>query len=165
VQAAVASALGQDVDSVGRLSPQDLHYCGNDRLSCDTGATLKDTLAQLEKRQLLLEDCLRYQPPDMRGDATQQQLCARSCANTSPLASQGMFSFVRITQLWKAQQHIRKYGAVVSMMMCTHVCTWSDFRVRGVRACLHVGAKEELSECWSRGGCRDGFLLGSTELP
>ncbi|KIY94820.1 hypothetical protein MNEG_13143, partial [Monoraphidium neglectum] len=113
-EAAVASALGQDVDSVGRLSPQDLHYCGNDRLSCDTGATLKDTLAQLEKRQLLLEDCLRYQPPDMRGDATQQQLCARSCANTSPLASQGMFSFVRITQLWKAQQHIRKYGAVVT---------------------------------------------------
>jgi hypothetical protein len=102
------------VTKVGELSPQDLYYCGDDRTSCDTGAGLKATLGQLEKRQLLLEDCLPYQQPDLRGVATRQQLCAKSCADTSPLASKGSFSYVPITQLWKAQQHIRQYEAVVS---------------------------------------------------
>jgi hypothetical protein len=136
------------VTNVGKLSPQDLHYCGDDRLDCATGAMLKDTLVQLEKRQLLLEDCLRYQAPDMSGDATRQQLCARSCANTSPLASQGTFSFQRITQLWKAQQHIRKYGAVVSGIMCLHPCARAQFW-RGACAWSHVGSREGWGECWA----------------
>ncbi|KIY96366.1 hypothetical protein MNEG_11597 [Monoraphidium neglectum] len=122
-EAAAASVLGQDVTKVGELSPQDLYYCGDDRTSCDTGAGLKATLGQLEKRQLLLEDCLPYQQPDLRGVATRQQLCAKSCADTSPLASKGSFSYVPITQLWKAQQHIRQYEAVV-----TRFDLYSDFK-------------------------------------
>ncbi|KIZ06644.1 hypothetical protein MNEG_1312 [Monoraphidium neglectum] len=62
-EAAVASALGEDVAQVGQLSPQDLYYCGDAKRDCLTGASLKDTLAELAKRQLLLEKCLPYQQP------------------------------------------------------------------------------------------------------
>jgi hypothetical protein len=122
-QAAVASALGEDVAQVGQLSPQDLYYCGDAKRDCLTGASLKDTLAELAKRQLLLEKCLPYQQPkDVSIAATKQQLCAKSCADTSPLASKGFFTYLRITEVWKAQQHIRQYGAVVSRIMCMQPC-------------------------------------------
>jgi hypothetical protein len=114
VQAATASVLGQPVENVGELSVQDLYYCGDERTSCLKGAALRATLAQLEKRQLLLEDCLPYQQPSLRDAALQEQLCAKVCQDTSPLASKGSFSYVPITQVWEAQQHIRRFGAVVS---------------------------------------------------
>jgi hypothetical protein len=113
-KAAVAAALGKPVAQVGLLSPQDLWYCGAARRSCDVGAPLKESLEQLEKRQLLLDGCLPYQQPDLAGGATRQQLCAKSCPNTSPLASKGSFSYEPISQLWQAQRHIRQFGAVVS---------------------------------------------------
>jgi hypothetical protein len=127
LQAATASALGQPVANVGRLSVQDLHYCGGERTSCLTGATLNAALSQLEKRQVVLEDCLPYQQqPNPRVAVAQASLCAKSCQITSPLASRGSFRSVPISQVWQAQQHIRRFGAVVSRREPVLVnVTWS----------------------------------------
>ncbi|KIY95380.1 hypothetical protein MNEG_12582 [Monoraphidium neglectum] len=123
-EAAAASALGQDVANIGQLSPQDLYYCGDERTSCDTGASLKATLGQLEKRpNLKLEKCMPYQQPDLQGDVTRNSLCTTKCTDTSPLISKGRFDFVPIAQLWKAQQHIRRHGAVA-----TRFDVYSDFK-------------------------------------
>jgi hypothetical protein len=145
LQAAVASVLGQPVANVGRLSVQDLYYCGEERTSCLTGAALKATLAQLEKRQLVLEDCLPYQQPNLRDAAMQDVLCAKSCQNTSPLASKGSFTYVPISQVWQAQQHIRRFGAVVSkpVRVLVKVCVYVSVCVCArAHTCVHAYACE-----------------------
>ncbi|KAI8468039.1 MAG: hypothetical protein J3K34DRAFT_428509 [Monoraphidium minutum] len=111
-EAAVATGLGRDVRDVGRLSTQDLHYCGSQLRDCYSGVSLKEALDQLKTRRLLLEDCLPYRP-DKRSDLTREQQCAKSCSDTSPLAAQGSFNYVPISQLWRAQAFIREKGAVV----------------------------------------------------
>jgi hypothetical protein len=111
---------------------QDLYYCGDERPNCYTGAPLKDALVQLEKRQLLLEKCMPYQQPSVMDSEGQDVLCAKSCADTSLLATSGSFTYVRIAQLWEAQRHIRRFGAVVSRRERVLVNVWWS-------ACTHAG--------------------------
>ncbi|KAI8465611.1 MAG: hypothetical protein J3K34DRAFT_83333 [Monoraphidium minutum] len=121
-EAAVATTLSRDVRDVGRLSTQDLHYCGSQLRDCYAGASLKDALDQLKTRRLLLEECLPYRP-DQRGKLSREEQCAKSCSDTSPLAAKGSFNYVPISQLWRAQEIIREKGAVV-----TRFNIYSDFR-------------------------------------
>lgn len=116
-EAAVSSVTGRDVREVGRLSVQQLYYCGNEFRDCKAGWTIEGALQQLKETQrtLLLEECLPY-APDMRGEKTQDDMCLveQLCRKTSPLATQGTFDYRPISELWQAQRHIRQYGAVVS---------------------------------------------------
>ncbi|KAI8464966.1 MAG: hypothetical protein J3K34DRAFT_100057 [Monoraphidium minutum] len=122
-EAAVATALGRDVRDVGRLSTQDLHFCGPKLRACESGATLSDALEQLKARRLVLEDCLPYRPPEIGGLATKSQMCAKACSDASPLAVKGAFDYVPIAQLWTPQKFIRERGAVV-----TRFNIYSDFK-------------------------------------
>ncbi|WIA42770.1 hypothetical protein OEZ86_008710 [Tetradesmus obliquus] len=48
------------------------------------------------------------------GDQSTAALCKGSCSSPSTYAGRGRFSSQMITSVWKAQQHIRQYGAIVS---------------------------------------------------
>ena len=114
-QAAAARALGLDVRDVGRLSTQDLHFCGSQLRTCSTGASLQIALDEIKKRQPVIEECLPYAPPSFISVTTQEQMCAKECTDTSPLLAQGKFNYVPLNDLVAAQEHIRRWGAVVSL--------------------------------------------------
>lgn len=120
-EAAVASATGQDVSAVGRLSAQDLYFCGPTLRTCNTGGTISEVLGDLTRRQLLLEECMPY-APDVSEVKTQEELCRRTCNKHSQLAAQGSFDYVPISGLAQAQRHIRDWGGVI-----TRLDIYSDF--------------------------------------
>lgn len=85
-------------------------------VTCQSGWALKDCLASLKSRALLLEKCLPYGTPQI-GFETQEDLCgsrARKCSLDSAVAAEGTFAIKPISTSWEAQEHNRAYGAVVT---------------------------------------------------
>jgi hypothetical protein len=115
-ETAMAAALQVDVQQCS-ISVQALFFCGPNEpsRSCDAGWSLRDALQQLQQRgqSLPTASCLPYKP-DLFGDQTAEALCKGPCNNPSAYAGRGRFSSQSITSVWKAQQHIRQYGGVVS---------------------------------------------------
>lgn len=115
-ETAMASALQVDVLQCS-ISVQALFFCApNEPIkSCESGWSLRDALQQLQQRgqSLPTTKCLPYRP-DFYGDQSAEALCKRACNDANEYASGGKFSSQAITSVWKAQQHIRQYGAVVS---------------------------------------------------
>uniref|UniRef100_A0A383VH09 Peptidase C1A papain C-terminal domain-containing protein n=1 Tax=Tetradesmus obliquus TaxID=3088 RepID=A0A383VH09_TETOB len=115
-ETAMASVLQVDVRQCS-ISVQALYSCppGRPTRSCSAGWNLQDALEQLQQRgqSLPTTACLPY-TPDFRAQLTAAQLCTSSCSTPSQHASRGQFSSKQITSIWEAQQHIRRYGAVVS---------------------------------------------------
>jgi hypothetical protein len=115
-ETAMAAALQVDVQQCS-ISVQALFFCVPDEptRSCEAGWSLRDALQQLQQRRhkLPTASCLPYKP-DMYGDQRTEALCKGQCHNPSTHAGRGKLSSQMITSVWRAQQHIRQYGAVVS---------------------------------------------------
>ena len=115
-QAAAASVTRRDLREVGRLSVQQLAFCGKQVRSCLTGWTMEGALKQLtEEGPLLLDVCLPW-APDLKSEKTRQELCsgARKCGKMSAVASKGQFSYIQLNEVWMVLRHIRQYGAVIT---------------------------------------------------
>jgi hypothetical protein len=125
-ETAVASVLQVDVRECS-ISVQALYACppGRPTRSCSAGWNLPDALAQLQQRGQTLPTtaCLPY-TPDFREQMTAGQLCTGKCSTPNQHASKGQFSSNLITSSWKAQEHIRRYGAVVSRFDVSRCCCW-----------------------------------------
>jgi hypothetical protein len=97
-------------------SPQDLFFCSpDDKRTCTAGWGLRSALRQLELRQLQRLECLPYQPRIRADDVGDN--CASKClgeAGTNPTVTAGSFTVEPIETMWEAQQHIRRFGAVVT---------------------------------------------------
>jgi C1A family cysteine protease len=115
-ETAVASALQVDVDQCS-ISTHALFFCAQDgpSKSCDTGWSLENALEQLKQRgrSLPTASCMPYRP-DITGDRPAAAVCKGNCNNPSMHATKGQFSTQQITSVWRAQQQIRRNGAVVS---------------------------------------------------
>ena len=123
-EAAVASGMEVNGDKV-RLSEQDLYFCSSADSStlrtCGTGWKLDKALEVLTSRQLRSRQCLPYDPSFQYDDPSQG--CQGFCTDRDPLASQGQFRSVALDATWRAQEHIRIYGGVI-----TRFDILSDFR-------------------------------------
>jgi hypothetical protein len=115
-ETAMASALQVDVDQCS-ISAHALYFCASNKpaRSCEAGWSLEDALEQLQQRgqSLPTAACMPYRP-DFTGDTPVAALCKGSCNSPSAHASHGQFYTQRITTVWRAQQQIRRHGAVVS---------------------------------------------------
>jgi hypothetical protein len=115
-ETAMASALQVDVNQCS-ISAHALFFCAQDgpAKSCDTGWSLENAVEQLKQRSRSLPTaaCMPYRP-DITGDRPAAALCKGNCNNPNMHASKGQFSTQRITSVWRAQQQIRRHGAVVS---------------------------------------------------
>jgi hypothetical protein len=115
-ETAMAAALGVPVEECS-ISVQGLYFCEPQKpvRSCGAGWTLPEALQQLEQRSSTIPtaNCLPYKP-DEQGQLMPQEMCEGSCSFANDHASQGRFSSKQIGSVWEAQQHIRRYGAVVT---------------------------------------------------
>lgn len=115
-ETAMAAALGVPVDDCS-ISVQGLFFCPpvGPTGSCQAGWTLPEALEQLAKHSSSIPtaDCLPYRP-NIKGDMSGRALCEGYCNATNKHARQGNFRFEQITDVWRAQQHIRQHGAVVT---------------------------------------------------
>eukprot|EP00877_Chromochloris_zofingiensis_P009635 jgi/Chrzof1/4925/Cz15g04210.t1 len=122
-ETAVAVVLQKSASNIS-LSVQDFHFCSTGApSSCSTGWELEPALRELQNRRAILSDyCLPY-APDVKLEKSWADLCKRQCSDSDPDASNGRFSFRRITEQWHAQRHIRDYGNVLTPFHLT-----KDFR-------------------------------------
>jgi hypothetical protein len=115
-ETAMASALQVDVQQCS-ISVQALYSCppGRPGRSCTSGWSLAAAVEELEKQgqSIPTATCLPYRP-DFRDDVAATQLCSGKCRNANQHASRGRFTSVKISSMWEAQRHIRRFGAVVS---------------------------------------------------
>jgi hypothetical protein len=113
---AMAAALGVPVDECS-ISVQGLYFCDptSPVRSCMAGWTLPEALQQLEQRSSSIPtaSCLPYKV-DLHGLLTPREMCKGNCSYANDYATSGRFESVQISNVWEAQQHIRRHGAVVT---------------------------------------------------
>ncbi|KAI8467901.1 MAG: hypothetical protein J3K34DRAFT_523368 [Monoraphidium minutum] len=112
-QSAMASALKEDAGSA--LSEQDFFFClsvepGQER-TCGTSWSIKAGMAAWvrlarEGRYPVLKRCLPYTPAN--------PTCDYRCKDTDPRLEQGSFTWLQLQNPWEVQDHIRKFGSVVT---------------------------------------------------
>lgn len=113
-QAAVATVLNINATEVPELSARDLYFCTKGQTTnCSSGWGIYPALEAFTKRALLLDKCLPYDEV-LDPKLQRSQLCAADCHQTDPYASQGVYSYVRINDIWEARAHIVRYGGVLS---------------------------------------------------
>lgn len=123
-ETAMAVALQVDVQQCS-ISVQSLFFCPPNlpSRSCDAGWSLQGALQHLQWRgqSLPTTSCLPYKP-DLFGDQSRSALCKGPCNNPNMHAGRGIFSSRMITSVWRAQQHIRQHGSVVSRFDVSTTC-------------------------------------------
>lgn len=115
-ETAMASALRVNAQDCS-ISVQSLYFCPSDRPapSCNAGWDLPSVLTQLQDRgqKIPTAACLPYKP-DYKGELSKSAICSGICEDPNRYATQGQFSTIKITTIWEAQRHIRRYGSVVT---------------------------------------------------
>lgn len=116
-EAAVASALGKPASQYD-LSEMQLHKCPADpkapRSICLDATNLRAALTNFvdlqSNGQLVDDKCMPYSVKGLESDSA----CKYSCQDLNPDIKGGAFKYKQIRGLADAQNHIRKYGSILS---------------------------------------------------
>uniref|UniRef100_A0A383VNV4 LysM domain-containing protein n=1 Tax=Tetradesmus obliquus TaxID=3088 RepID=A0A383VNV4_TETOB len=130
METAVASVLQLNATAAGLdFSEQQLFYCMGDMHVCDSGWTLEAALLAMRSSQKLLQEhCLPYEADVVSAKSTELR-CAPKCKQYGYAPAQGVFDFQPIRTAWRAQQHIREFGSVL-----TRLDLYQDLLAFGPRA-------------------------------
>lgn len=125
--AAAVTAAGVAAASIGLqvsaseldMSAGYLHYCTNTerQLTCTTGWDIEPATQLLGKSKVLPSSCLASKG-DTFGVTDRTKICqvSGSCSPKYDPFSLGKFTYTVFDTIWDAQDHIRRYGAVVTQM-------------------------------------------------
>lgn len=114
-ETAIAVTMRIDVKHCS-LSMFSLQFCSPKTVAaCRSGWTFSSALEELMARQLPTAACVPYDAEALQSnDADAIKAKCSQCKTANPTLAQGRISAIAITDMASAQEHIRKYGSVIT---------------------------------------------------